>query len=294
MQVQSGCLIRRLWDGATSLTNLADIIQYLETIAPLDHALQGELRGIQVGPQTKIEQSKTTINRVLIATYPSSRIAAMASQDKANLVICYRPLFAAPISSLSGTDLVKVRLLSKNYISVYAISSSFVGAQDGLSDALIQKLGLRNIRDFLSRGAKMDVVRAGAICTPPEETNHSGFANDIATKLDISNVQFTGDLDADVNHLVVVAGNHFGEEDIYRAKEEGADTALTGEVIPGIRRLAHEKQLNLFEIPPFATENPGMNRLRHQLSLEFSDLKITYSESESFTDFLRPYSESMA
>ncbi len=260
----------------------------------MDHALEGELRGIQVGPQTRIDQSKTTINRVLIATYPSSRIAAMASQDKANLIICYRPLFAEPISSLSGTDLVKVRLLSKNYISVYAMSSSFVGAQDGLSDALIQKLGLKSIRDFLSQGAKMDVVRAGSVCAPPEETNHSGFANYVASELDVSNVQFTGDLDADVNRLVIVAGNHFGKQDIYRAKHEGADTVLTGEVKPNIRRLAHESRLNLFEILPFVTENPGMKRLRHHLSLEFPDLKIVYSESEPFTDILRPYSESMA
>jgi putative NIF3 family GTP cyclohydrolase 1 type 2 len=287
-------LIPRLWDGVIALTNLADIIQYLEKIAPLDHALEGELRGIQVGPQTRIEQSKTTINRILIATYPSSRIAATASQDKANLILCYRPLFAEPISSLSGTDLVKVRLLSKNYISVYAISSSYVGAQDGLTDALIQKLGLKNMRDFLSQGAKMDVVRVGALCSPPEETNHSGFANYVASRLGINNVQFTGDLDADVDKLVVVAGNHFGKQDILRAKKEGADTVLTGEVKPNTRRLAHESQLNLFEILPFATENPGMERLRHQLSLEFPDLKIAYSESKPFTDVLRPYSDSMA
>ena len=47
-----------------------------------------------------------------------------------------------------------------------------------------------------------------------------------------------------------------------------------------------EEGMQVYEAGAFVTEEPGMNRLKHQLSLQFTDLKIDYTKSEQVTKIL--------
>ncbi|MHA1907110.1 MAG: Nif3-like dinuclear metal center hexameric protein [Candidatus Thorarchaeota archaeon] len=276
------------------MTSFREILKHLDTIAPKEFTLKGLEGYVEVGPSTHHEQSKTTINRIIVTTYPSARVVAKASQEKANLVISYNPMFVEPIRQISDLNLVRLRLLVKNYISTYVIGSPWISAKDGLTDALVDVLNLKQTSNFSIRGLFSNTVPIGRFCESPSVMNHSGFANYIASKLELSSVNFTGNLDEEIQQIMVCAGDVITSDMLLLVAQENAKTIITGEVLPIVRMKAHELGINIYEIGTSTAETRGMTRLRHQLSLEYPELKIEFAETDAITQSLRPYSKDMA
>jgi putative NIF3 family GTP cyclohydrolase 1 type 2 len=276
------------------MTSLLDLVKRLNELSPREHTIRGLESRVEIGPQTESEQSNTTINRVLIATYPSARVVTKATQDKTNLMITYRPLFPFAIDRLSGLDLVRVRLLTKNYISSYVIGSGWLCMRDGLNDALVETLGFKKSGDFMTESDFGEPVALGRICEPPGVKNQSGFVNYIAGKLGLDSVLFSGDLDDEVKDVLIIAGSSVDMPEIINAKNQDLDTLVTGDLSPELRLLANEEGINILELGAFATEEPGMKRLRDVLSLDFPELKIEFTDSGNLARSLRPYKNDMA
>ena len=276
------------------MTSLLDIVKRLQDLAPRELSIRGLESRVEIGPQTETEQANTTVNKLLIATYPSARVITKATQDKANLLVTYRPLFPFAIDRLSGLDLVRVRLLTKNYISSYVIGSGWLCTRDGLNDTLVETLGMKRSGDFITEGDFGNMVAIGRSCKPPGVKNHSGFVNFIADKLSLDTVSFSGDLDDEVGDVLVIAGNGVDMPEIINAKNQDLETLVTGELSPEIRLLAYEEGINTLELGAFTTEEPGMKRLRDVASLEFPELKVDFADSSNLTRALRPYKDDMA
>ena len=276
------------------MTTLLELIKRLRELSPREHTIRGLEGRVEIGPQTETEQANTTINRVLIATYPSARIVTKATQDKANLLITYRPLFPFAIDRLSGLDLIRVRLLAKNYISSYVIGSGWLCNRDGLNDALVEVLGFKKIGDFMTESDDNQLTAIGRICKPAGVKNQSGFVNYVAGKMGLDTVLFSGDLDDEAKEVLVIAGSSVDMPEIINAKSQNLDTLITGELSPEIRLLANEEGINNLELGSFATEEPGMKRLRDVISLDFPEMKVEFTESGSIAKALRPYKNDMA
>ncbi len=276
------------------MTTLLQIVKRLQELAPRELTVQGLDNRVEIGPQTETDQTNTTVNRMLIATYPSARVVTKASQDKSNLLVTYRPLFPFAIDRLSGLDLVRVRLLTKNYISTYVIGSGWLCARDGLNDALIEVLDLQKIGDFSTESDYGQLASIGRVCKPPGVKNHSGFANYVASKLNLNMVMFSGDLDDEVGDVLVSAGYHVDMPDIINARKQDIRTLVTGELSPEIRLLAKEEGMNTLELGAFVSEDPGMKRLRDSISLEFPELKVDFIAAMPLAQGLKPYKNDMA
>jgi putative NIF3 family GTP cyclohydrolase 1 type 2 len=276
------------------MATLLDVVKRLLELSPSEMTFQGLEPRVEIGPQTPTEQMNTTVKRGLVTTYASARAVTKASQDKSSLLITFRPIFPFAVDRLSGLDLVRVRLLSKNYISSYVIGSGWLSARDGLNDALVEALGLKRTGNFETEGDYGELVAIGRVCVPPSVKNQSGFANYLAGRLDLPSVLFVGDLDDEVSSTLVSAGCYLDMPEIVKAKRAGITTIVTGELSPEIRLLANEEGINTFELGAFVTEDPGMKRLRDVLSLEFPDLGFDFLESGPLAQNLRPYKDDMA
>ena len=268
------------------MTNLREIVKYMEKIAPREFTLRNLDSHVEIGPQSETDQQNTTINRITVAIYPSARVVTTATQDKSNLLITHKPLFPYAVDRLTGLDLIRVRLLTKNYISAYVLGSAWIGAKDGLTDALVETLDFKILGDFITAGDYSDIVPVGRLCRTAQAMNHSRLANHLADKLDITSIISTGDLDNEVENVLVIPGDFVDMPEIISAKKKDIKTIITGELTPEIRLLAHEEGLNTLEVGPFISEEKGMQRLKHQMTLEFPELTITYAESRSFTKAL--------
>jgi len=276
------------------MTTLLDITKCLQSIAPRELTVRDIEGRVEIGPQTESEQTKTTVNRILVATYPSAKAVTKASQDKANLLITHRPLFPYALDRLYGFDLIRVRLLTKNYISACTMGSAWVSANGGLTDVLVETLGLRKVRDFRTCGTYSETVPLGRVCEPPEVMNHSGFVNYVAGKMELESVVFAGNLDDELGPILVSAGDLIDLPETTEAKKQDLQTIVTGELSPEVRTVAAEEGINTIELGAFHSEEPGMKRLRYQLSLEFPELKIDFVDSPPISKSLRPYSQDMA
>ena len=276
------------------MTTLLQIVKRLQELSPREMTIQGLESRVEIGPQTDTDQTNTTVNRILIATYPSARVVTKASQDKSNLLITYRPLFPFVIDRITGLDLVRVRLLAKNYISTYVIGSGWLSARDGLNDALVDVLGFERISDFGTDSDYGQQAAIGRVVKPPGVKNHSGFVNYIASKLNLNTIMFSGDLDDEVGDVLVSAGNHIDMPDIINGRQHDIKTLVTGELSPELRLFASEEGMNTLELGAFVTEDPGMKRLRDSISLEFPDLKIDFIAAMPLAQGLRPYKDEMA
>jgi putative NIF3 family GTP cyclohydrolase 1 type 2 len=116
----------------------------------------------------------------------------------------------------------------------------------------------------------------------------------VASRLKLTTVIFSGDLDDEVGDFLLVAGSHIDMPHIIGAKKQDIDTLVTGELSPEIRLLANEEGINTLELGSFVTEDPGMKRLRDSISLEYPELKIEFMASVPIAHGLRPYKEDMA
>jgi putative NIF3 family GTP cyclohydrolase 1 type 2 len=268
------------------VTSLREIVKYLEKIAPHEYTLRNLDSHVEIGPQSETDQQNTTIHRVTIAIYPSARVITTATQDKSNLLITHKPLFPYAVDRLTGLDLIRVRLLTKNYISAYVIGSAWIGARDGLADALVEALEFKSLGDFVTTGDYSEMVPLGRLCRTTKVMNHSRLANHIAELLGVDSIISTANLDDEVETILVVPGDLIDMPEIISAKKKNIKTIVTGELPPQIRILAHEESLNVLEAGAFATEDKGVQRLKHQMTLEFPELTITYAEPKPFTKIL--------
>jgi putative NIF3 family GTP cyclohydrolase 1 type 2 len=276
------------------MTSLLELVKRLRELSPKEYTVRGLESRVEIGPQTETELGNTTINRILIATYPSARVVTKATQDKVNLLITYRPLFPFAIDRLTGLNLIRVRLLTKNYISTYVIGSGWLCVRDGLNDTLVEALGIKKKGEFMAESDFDDLAPIGRVCEPPGVKNQSGFVNYVAGKLGLNTVLFSGDLDDEVRDVLVIAGSMVDMPEIISAKNQDLDTLVTGDLSPEIRLLASEEGINTLELGAFTTEEPGMKRLRDVISLDFPELKTEFTESEIVAKSLRPYKEDMA
>ena len=276
------------------MTTLLDITKFLQSVAPRELTVRDIEPRVEIGPQTESEQAKTTVNRVLVATYPSARAVTKASQDKANLLITYRPLFPFALDRLYGFDLIRVRLLTKNYISACTVGSAWACTNGGLTDALVETLELKKLREFRTVGTYSETVPIGRICEPPGVMNHSGFANYVSSKVGLEGILFGGELDDELGPILVSAGDLIDLPEISEAKKQDIETLVTGELPSDTRMIAIEEGINTIELGSFFSEEPGMKRLKYQLSLEFPELKLDFVDSPPLSKTLRPYSQDMA
>ena len=268
-------------------TSLHDIIKYLDDIAPRHFTVRGLDSYVEIGGQTEYEQSNSAVSKVVITTYPTSKAITKATQEKANLLISHIPLFRDGIDRLSGMNLIKLRLLVKNYISVYILRSSWIAARDGIADAFLECLELKRTGDLMVSSELKERVPIGRVCQLTQSMNHSRFLNHVADKMEVNDVLFTGDFDEDVRNVLLIPGSLLTEEDLIRSKQQDIETIVTGEVTPAVRMLAHQMALNLMEVGAFVTEEPGMKRLRHQMSLEFPSLKVEFVDTPSVSKTIR-------
>ena len=117
--------------------------------------------------------------------------------------------------------------------------------------------------------------------------NHSKLVTHVADKMSLQDVYFTGDLDEEVRNILVIPGNILIPEDLRSIQNQDIGTIVTGEVTPEIRLHAGQAALNLLELGAFVTEEPGMKRLKHQMSLEFPDLRVEFVDTPPISRTIR-------
>ena len=124
------------------MTKIKDIIQYLESIAPLQYQESYDNSGLICG------SLNDTVNGVIITLDSTEEVVDEAIDKDCNLVIAHHPIIFKSIKSLTGKNYVERTIIKaiKNDIAIYAFHTNFDNVVDGVNSKICEKLATRDSR----------------------------------------------------------------------------------------------------------------------------------------------------
>lgn len=119
---------------------LADITNYLESIAPLNYQEDYDNAGLIVG------HSNDEVNAALVALDCTEQIIDEAIAKNCNLIISHHPIVFKGLKKFNGKTYVERVVLKaiKNNIALYAIHTNLDHVVNGVSGEICKRLGISN------------------------------------------------------------------------------------------------------------------------------------------------------
>ena len=255
------------------MTTVADILQYVETLAPRTMKMEWDNVGLLCGSRG------TAVNRLLVALDPFEGVCREAADWGAELIVTHHPLIFNPLTSVTDeTDVGRsVGILCRHGISAIAAHTNLDCAPGGVNDCLAAKLGLSGVRVIHPEGVdgegrEWGLLRRGTV---PEQTL-DGFLGFVRAALGCEGLRYADG--GKPVHIVAVGGGACGSE-LMQAVEAGCDTFVTSDIKYNDFWDARAQGLNLIDAGHFYTENPVVSMLAGKIAAAFPEVQVKISES---------------
>lgn len=119
-----------------------DVINHLETLAPLDYAEDFDNVGLLIGDKD------AEVSGILVTLDTLEAVVDEAIAQNCNLIVSFHPIIFKGLKSLTGKTYVERTVLKaiKNDIAIYTIHTALDNALKGVNDIICNTLGLKNKR----------------------------------------------------------------------------------------------------------------------------------------------------
>lgn len=140
---------------------IADVIEYLEELAPRSSQEDYDNSGLLVG------NISDEVKSVLVCLDCTEEIVKEAIEKGCNLIIAHHPIIFKGLMSLTGANYVERTILSciKNNISLFAIHTNLDNYWKGVNFEIGKRIGLENLRVL---SPKNDVLYKLTVFVPKE------------------------------------------------------------------------------------------------------------------------------
>ncbi len=263
---------------------LQEIKAILENkLSPKLFRMSSDIYGIHYGKNNNIK----LIKKVLLTIDLSLEAIHFALKNKVNLIISHHSIINKPIKRFNQVLVNKLSLLSKYPLSIFVLNSSFIAAEGGISDTIMEVLYLKLETIFQVKNYKGIKIPIGRICSPMIYLNKKhpftleNLINRIKTNLDLEAVLYVGDLKSIIKRICIVGTNMSNIKYIKKAMNLGCDCYISGKInyFDGI--FAREIGLNLIETSYYKNGLLAMKKLSNILSLEFPQVEFILFESKN-------------
>ena len=264
------------------MATVADILKYIESIAPPSMAESWDNVGLLCGRKEK------EVRKILVALDPFRNVIAEAIEEKADLIVTHHPLiFRDAVTALNeDTETGRCLLtLVEHGIAAINAHTNLDLAPGGVNDVLAAVLGLENIEIISpmgtdSEGRPYGLLRCGTVKEQPLET----FLAAVKASLHCDGLRY---VDAGKSVRKVSVGGGSCADEMFEALAAGCDTFVTSDVKYNRFRTAYENGLNLIDAGHFHTENPVMPLLAEKIQAAFPEVTVKFSEKH--TDCMKFY-----
>lgn len=253
---------------------IKDIVDFLKEEFPLDLQEKWDNSGIQVG------DVENDVKNIMISLDLDSETIKKAKENSCNLIINHHPLLFNSIKSVDFKDDKNKMIadLIKNNITVFAMHTNLDKARGGVNDNFAKVLKLKDIKD-LDIENENPMARMGLI----KETSSKDFAKFVKEKLACKGLILYGDREKLVKKIALCGGA--GSDFIKDAIDRGCDLIVTSDV-KYHEALDNCKNINIIDPGHFASENHVIYMLKDLLDKKFSTEIYTYSQDDSFREFI--------
>ena len=254
-----------------------DVYQYLNSIAPVEMALETDNVGFLVG------SGGADVSKILVTLDITGDVISEALDIGAELIIAHHPMFFS-LKCVTDEDIIGkrvIRLLAGG-ISAICMHTNLDAARGGVNDALAVTVGIADIdRDAeplsnenrLETGEVVSLGRVGYLkkaCTMPE------YLSFLKKALNVNGLRYH-DAGRAVHKVAISSGAGGGEWD--NAVKSGCDTFITADIKYHMFLDAKELGLNIIDGGHFSTENLVSKVLAEKLSAEFPSVEVTVSKA---------------
>ena len=241
------------------MSNVNDVLYFLDVLAPFDSSMGFDNTGILVGGKNK------SVSKILLTLDVTREAVDQAVKIGAELIVSHHPVIFNPMKRITDDSLVYE--LIRNDISVISAHTNLDKAEGGVNDALALKLGLKDIQSVDSDDPEESGLgRIGRVA----ETDVRSFAATVKKLLNADGVEFSGKVP--VKNVCVVGGS--GGSSLVDAKKAGADTLVTGEAKYNHFADAIEMGMNLVVAGHYHTENVVLDNLKDYILSTLNDVNV--------------------
>lgn len=250
------------------MTTVADILNFIETIAPTKLKMEWDNVGLNCGSRN------APVSKVLVALDPFEHVCDEAACWDADLLVTHHPLIFHPLPMVTDDAAITRGLMTliRHNISHICAHTNLDCAQGGVNDVLAQTLGLKNIAPIGEN--EWGMLRFGET----EEQCLEDFLFDVSTALGCKHLRYC-DGGKPVRKVAVGGGACSGG--LYDALCAGCDTFVTADVKYNEFWDAKEQGLSLIDAGHFYTENPVVSVLASKIAEKFPHIQVKISESHA-------------
>ena len=253
------------------MTTAADVLHYLNTIAPPDMQESWDNCGLLCGRKDQ------EIKKILVALDPFRNVIQEAIAVHADLIVTHHPLiFGDGLKAVNDDTETGRNLLTLIGHGIAAINAhtNFDQAPGGVNDILAARLGLFNVRVIHPQGVDHQgrdwgLLRRGET----RQQSLPEFLSFVKDALGCDGLRYvSGGRDV---HQVAVGGGSCGSEltEVFAA---GCDTFVTADVKYNQFRDALDLGVNLIDAGHFHTENPSMIVMADLLQEAFPETEVIF------------------
>lgn len=254
------------------MTTVADILEYIETIAPRSMKESWDNVGLNCGHLNR------PVTKILVALDPFAHVCREARDFGAQLLVTHHVLIFQP-GFLTDADEQgrNVLFLIENGIAHINAHTNLDCAPGGVNDCLAARLGLSDIRVVHPSGVDPEGREWGLLrCGNVAEQSLDHFLAFVRDALGCEGLRYV-DGGRPVRK-VAVGGGSCGSE-MRQAVEAGCDTFVTSDIKYNDFWDAKFLGMNLIDAGHFHTENPVVSRLAEKLREKFPEVTVKISET---------------
>ncbi len=258
------------------MATVADILQYIESIAPPYMKEDWDNIGLLCGRKEK------EVRTILVALDPFRSVIEEAVEAGADLMVTHHPLIFRDNLMAVNEDTETGRCLltlMENGIAAINAHTNLDLVPGGINDVLAQTLGLSNIQVITPEGTDAmgrpyGLLRSGEV---PQQSLEDFLAS-VKENLGCQGLRYVAG--SPFVQKVAVGGGSCADG-MYEARAAGCDTFVTADVKYNQFRTAYELGLNLIDAGHFHTENPTMPLLAGKLQAAFPEITVIFSKNHS-------------
>ena len=251
------------------MTTVADILRFLETLAPRSMKMDWDNVGLLCGSKN------AEVTKVLVALDPFEGVCHEAADVGAQLIVTHHPLiFRAPKAITDDTSIGRsIMFLCAHGISAINAHTNLDQVPGGVNDVLAAKLGLENI-EIINPVDGVGLLRCGEVEAQPLES----FLAAVKERLGCEGLRYVSS--ANSVHKVAVGGGACAGE-MMEAISAGCDTFVTSDIKYNQFWDAHDLGLNLIDAGHFQTENPVVAVLAEKIAAAFPEIEVEISKTHA-------------
>ena len=248
------------------MATVADILKFVETLAPRDLKMDWDNVGLNCGRMDR------PVTKILVALDPFTHVCKEAKEIGADLLVTHHALIWKPgfITDMDNQGRNTLFLIENGIAHINA-HTNLDQAPGGVNDVLAAKLGLENI-GIVNPVNGIGLMRCGEIA----EQTLAQFLATVKENLRCDGLRYV-DGGKPVRKVAVGGGSCAGG--MSEVLAAGCDTFVTADCKYNQFWDAKDLGLNLIDAGHFHTENPVVEVLAEKISAAFPEIEVRISET---------------